>query len=227
MTILGIETSTAVCSIGIVGDAGLSVERSLVEARIHSEKLLSLVREVCGAAGITLQDLDGVAVSLGPGSFTGLRIGLSSAKGLCMALDKPIVGVPTFEAVATAALSGEQDAGAVALLVDARQGDWYVGLFDRKGRGVAGRSAVAVQPLSPALIPADIPLVLTDARERISGVAGIDCRDIHPYCRGSVVAALGRERLEAGRASDLVTLEPAYLKEFVVRSPRLAASVAR
>ncbi len=227
MTILGIETSTAVCSIGVVGPDGRTSERSVVEARIHSEKLLSLVREVCAESGIALQDLGGVAVSLGPGSFTGLRIGLSSAKGLCMALGKPIMGVPTFDAVARAALAEHPGASAVAILVDARQGDWYRGVYDRRPGNVTEREAVSVRPLDRSLIPADVPLVLTDAPERIGDMSGAECRHIHPYCRGAVVAALGRERLAAGRSSDLVTLEPAYLKEFVVRSPRPEAPVAR
>lgn len=99
MNLLGIETSTAACGVAVVSDGGMNVERSIVEAHIHSEKLLTLVRTVLGEAKIGLNEIDAVAVSIGPGSFTGLRIGLSSAKGLCYALEKPLLTVPTFDAI--------------------------------------------------------------------------------------------------------------------------------
>ncbi len=100
MIILGLETSTAVCSVGLFRDGLPEIERSIRESHIHSEKLLSLVQEVIQAAGVSLDRVDAIAISIGPGSFTGLRIGLSTAKGLSFALDKPIVAVATFEAMA-------------------------------------------------------------------------------------------------------------------------------
>ncbi|MEX0737393.1 MAG: tRNA (adenosine(37)-N6)-threonylcarbamoyltransferase complex dimerization subunit type 1 TsaB, partial [Bacteroidota bacterium] len=84
---------------GLQIDGGEYVERSLVESHIHSEKLLTLVQEVLAEAGVSLHQIDAVAVSLGPGSFTGLRIGLSTAKGLSYSLDRPLIAVPTFEAI--------------------------------------------------------------------------------------------------------------------------------
>ena len=101
MNVLAIETSTARCGVALTLDRRTVVERSIIEAHIHSEKLLTLVKDVLTEARIGMDKLDGVAVSIGPGSFTGLRIGLSSAKGLCVALDKPLATVPTFDAIAS------------------------------------------------------------------------------------------------------------------------------
>jgi tRNA threonylcarbamoyladenosine biosynthesis protein TsaB len=102
MTVLGIETSTAVCSVGLANDSGSCTEQSLVESHIHSEKLLTLVRGVCEDQKFALSQLDSVAISIGPGSFTGLRIGLSTAKGICYSLGIPLIAVPAFEAIADA-----------------------------------------------------------------------------------------------------------------------------
>ncbi len=90
MTILGLETSTAVCSVGLYREDKHDVEVSLRESHIHSEKLLTIVQQALRSGETTLEQLDAIAVSIGPGSFTGLRIGLSTAKGLSFALDTPV-----------------------------------------------------------------------------------------------------------------------------------------
>src|SRR5258706_14324961 len=100
MKILGIESATVVCAAAIIENGCVRSERTLIAPRIHSEKIISLIDESLDDANITPTELEGVAVSIGPGSFTGLRIGLSVAKGLAYALDKPIVAVPTLEALA-------------------------------------------------------------------------------------------------------------------------------
>ena len=129
MRILGLETSTAVCSVGLFRENEPGIERSMRESHIHSEKLLTLVRDVLDRAAITPAQLDAIAVSIGPGSFTGLRIGLSTAKGLSFALGKPLVPVPTFEAIAVAAHQKSGTSQAVAVLIDAKKDEWYGGRF--------------------------------------------------------------------------------------------------
>jgi tRNA threonylcarbamoyl adenosine modification protein YeaZ len=91
------------CLFGRIRQTNLNMmqaEKSLTETHIHSEKLLTLIQELCDEQKLKLSQLDGVAVSIGPGSFTGLRIGLSTAKGLCFALEKPLIAVPTFVSIA-------------------------------------------------------------------------------------------------------------------------------
>src|SRR5712692_6734191 len=100
MIVLGIETATAVCGAAIVEDAGVRAEASIEAEHIHSEKLISLIDEALNRATIPFSSIDSVAVSIGPGSFTGLRIGLSVAKGLVYAGGKSLAAVSTLEALA-------------------------------------------------------------------------------------------------------------------------------
>jgi len=98
--ILSIETATELCGVALVDKQRCLCERIVVEKNIHSERLMVLVDEVLREAGVTVASLDGVAVSIGPGSFTGLRIGLSAGKGLAYARSLPILAVPTLDAIA-------------------------------------------------------------------------------------------------------------------------------
>ncbi len=220
MSVLGIETSTAVCSVGLAGDAGASVEQSIIESRIHSEKLLTLVRSVCEEKKLKLPELDAVAISIGPGSFTGLRIGLSSAKGLCYALQKPLIAVPTFEAVATAVCTSHPETGRVVVCVDAKQGEYYVGEFEKDGNVVEARGPVQRKTLGEAvaLAIASGATLATDNIEdggKIARGSGL-IRNILPYCRGAIVAALGCRMVKSGDTANIESIEPYYLKDFIV-----------
>ena len=167
MTILGLETSSAMCSVGLFRDKMPDIERSLRESHIHSEKLLTLVQDVLRSGETTLDQLDAIAVSIGPGSFTGLRIGLSTAKGLSFALDKPTIAVPTFEAIAEAGRQKHPEMSSVVVLMDAKKGEWYVGRFFVEGEGVKESGAVEIKVLGEALSFAttSTSLVLTDSVE--------------------------------------------------------------
>lgn len=223
MTVLGIETSTAVCSVGLCRDGKHELEQSIQETHIHSEKLLTLIERVVQTSGIELRQLDAIAVSIGPGSFTGLRIGLSTAKGFAYSLDKPIVVVPTFDAIAESGRQRHPEAKFIVVVLDAKKDEWYVGEY----RGFDGRveavAAVAVKPLDAVVggLKSDpSTLVLTDnvTKVRSSAGAAVRVEDVHPYCRGGVVAALGAQRASAGIFADARSLEPLYLKDFVIRT---------
>jgi tRNA threonylcarbamoyladenosine biosynthesis protein TsaB len=219
-TVLGIETSTVMCSVAVVDEAGRAVERSIREPHAHSEKLLTIVQEVLTASGLRVSDLSAVAVSIGPGSFTGLRIGLSTAKGLCYALGVPMIAVPTFEAIAAAVVADRPDVHRVAVVADARQGDCYVASFLRGADGL--RSDVETQ-----VIAADRLHTVVRFDERTTLVADegamamLDKREVvasfHEYCRAVSVARLG---LRKPRLRDWGDLEPVYLKDFIVRTQR-------
>jgi tRNA threonylcarbamoyladenosine biosynthesis protein TsaB len=103
MNVLGIETATGVCGAALAVNGVIAAVEEIDRQKIHAEKLVSLVTAVLRAGGITPRDLDGIAVSIGPGSFTGLRIGLSAAKGLAYATGVPLLAVPTLEALANRA----------------------------------------------------------------------------------------------------------------------------
>ncbi|MEI6436524.1 MAG: tRNA (adenosine(37)-N6)-threonylcarbamoyltransferase complex dimerization subunit type 1 TsaB, partial [Bacteroidota bacterium] len=98
--ILCLETATRVCSVSLSRNASLLGIRESESPNVHSSKLTVFIDEMMKEAGHTFQELDAVAVSMGPGSYTGLRIGVATAKGLCYALDKPMIAIPTLQAMA-------------------------------------------------------------------------------------------------------------------------------
>src|SRR5512140_88234 len=141
MTVLGIETATVVCGAAVSVDGRLVAEEALEEHAVHAEKLLTLIDAVCVRAGETIGSLDGIAVSAGPGSFTGLRIGLSAAKGLVFASGKPLVAVPTLEALALRAVDDAvaQECDEILAVLDARRDEVYWQRFTREGAEIRPR----------------------------------------------------------------------------------------
>jgi tRNA threonylcarbamoyladenosine biosynthesis protein TsaB len=223
MIVLGIETSTAVCAAGLFVEGKSEVERSMLESHVHSEKLLTLVQEVVAEASLSLRDVDAVAISSGPGSFTGLRIGFSTAKGLCFALNRPLVTVPTFEAIAVAVGGMAARAPEILVMLDARREEFYVGRFETTKEEVKSLGIVEVLSLQDTLSLArrhPAGLIVTDRVELLmrecTGVRLVE--DVHQFCRASVVARLGRRKAMGKEFADVASVEPFYLKDFVVRT---------
>lgn len=212
MIVLGIETATAVCSVGLV-DGARSFGRTIREDRIHSEKLLTLVDDVLRESSLTIGQVDGVAVSCGPGSFTGLRIGASAAKGLVAATAKPLASVPTLAACARAARTAGRLSAGGWLAMDARQGEWYAAACD--AQGVLG--PVTIVPDSELRRQCAGREVITDRPAAFADASVVT--DLLGYLDGRVVAMLGRERLEHGECEDAAAFEPMYVKAFEVRTP--------
>lgn len=126
MKILGIDSSGLVASAAIVADDSLVAEFTVNNKQTHSQTLLPMVEKVVEMSGIELSELDGIAVAAGPGSFTGLRIGSSTAKGMALVLNKPIIPVPTLEGLAYRAALAE---GVICPLMDARRNQVYTGIY--------------------------------------------------------------------------------------------------
>lgn len=225
MNVLGIETATAVCGAALVRDGELAVESYFDEGRVHAEKLMGQIIAVLGPDGVA--GLDGIAVSIGPGSFTGLRIGVSVAKGIAFARGIPLVGVPTLKALAIRAAAVDGLAGGTRLLaaLDARREEVYCQLFDVTESGPVPlweSRDMHLAGLAEALGRA--PLRVTgDASARVIAWPGM------PPAIGSVsrealrcgagsVARLGASLLREGKADDPSALEPRYIKEFFFRT---------
>lgn len=125
MRLMVVDTALGLCTVGVFevegGDARPLGLRSEPMVKGHSERIAGFARDAAGQAGLAFTDLDRIGVTVGPGSFTGLRVGLAFAQGLAAALDRPVVGVPALDALAASA--GE--ARAVAALIDARRGQVY------------------------------------------------------------------------------------------------------
>jgi len=129
--ILHIETATEVCSIAMARDGNLLALKEQADTREHAALVTRLIEAVSAEAGLALEALDAVAVSNGPGSYTSLRIGLSSAKGICYALDKPLIAVNTLEALAFGSYRQHPASEAVYLpMIDARRMEVYTAVFD-------------------------------------------------------------------------------------------------
>ncbi|MFQ5867311.1 MAG: tRNA (adenosine(37)-N6)-threonylcarbamoyltransferase complex dimerization subunit type 1 TsaB [bacterium] len=131
MVILGIETSTKTCSIALADGEKIRDEISLHLGLFHSERVIPLLDEILISNGMAIKDIDGIAVSIGPGSFTGIRIGVSTARGLAQSLNIPLVGIPSLDGLAFGmGTSGE----VVCPMIDALRREIYTALYEGRKR---------------------------------------------------------------------------------------------
>jgi len=217
MKVLGIDTSTSCGGVGLI-DHGEVISDYLLNVPVtHSQRLLSAIELVLREAGCPIENLDGWAIALGPGSFTGLRIGVSTVKGLAFATAKPVAGVPTLDVLAS-------QVGPTPYLIcpilDARKKEVYTAFY-RFEKGLIKR-----QSDDQAITPEDLverikeqTIFLGDGvktyREfllkSLSSLALFPSASLH-LSHGSVVAKLGSELLERGECLDLSTFAPIYVR---------------
>jgi tRNA threonylcarbamoyladenosine biosynthesis protein TsaB len=213
--VLGIDTATATASVGLADENRVIAERSLGMTRNHAAAIFPLIDETLQEGGVALLDVDAVAVSIGPGSFTGLRVGLSVAKGLVLVGGMAIVGVPTLEVLAQTAAT---DGVPVCTVLDARRGEVYTAAFCcRQGRleclheaTVVDLENLATYVPSPCRMVGD--LVATHAaflRERLGPAVHL-VPGVSPS--GAVLAGMGARRIQTTGPDDPLGLEPAYLR---------------
>ena len=159
MLALGIDTSSSAGSVGVANDTGLLAELNLRSATTHSSRLLPAVRSLLATAGLVPAQVDLLAVATGPGSFTGIRIGMATAKGLGLALECPLTGFSTLETMALAGAPATAGGGAanICILLDAARREVYRGLFRCEGSSVAALAPEAALPPGEAAagLPAD------------------------------------------------------------------------
>ncbi|WP_331373071.1 tRNA (adenosine(37)-N6)-threonylcarbamoyltransferase complex dimerization subunit type 1 TsaB [Sinorhizobium chiapasense] len=161
MLVLAIDTSGSGCSVAVYDSASAEVVACAGAniGRGHAERLMEFVDEALLAADRTLADIDRIAVTIGPGSFTGIRVGVAAARGLALALGKPAVGVTTLEVATESARLATSGKAAVLVVIDAKRDEVYAQLFDASGRARGEPEILSV----------------TAARERFSGFEGIVC----------------------------------------------------
>lgn len=224
MTVLGIETSTTVCAAAIVRDGAIVAEAGLEERYVHAERIMSLIDEVTGRQA----KVDAIAVSAGPGSFTGLRIGVSSAKGLAFAWDVPLIAVPTLESLADHAVNEKviRPGECILALVDARRDEVYAQLFELLDGSIAACDVPRDLSITkiPALVGTRQVVVIGDGSTKCASMlndatAAIRSQFRFPVekrivCSASAVARVGARMLAAGKIAAPSTLEPMYIKEF-------------
>lgn len=219
MSILAIDTASSVSSVAVASEGKLQAEVTVEAGRTHSETLLSHIEGALSFAGVERSALTGVAVSIGPGSFTGLRIGLATAKAIAYGLGIPLVGVSTLAALALAV--PVPDVHTLALM-DAQKGNAYAGLYEWRDGSLHEVRPVRVAPLAEAIAEAadrGKPVLLTGElavkkRARLGNLPdNVTLAPAHLLtARASHVAWLGIARLAAGERDDPMTLEPFYIR---------------
>lgn len=221
MKILGIDSSGMVASAAIIAEDILVSECTVNNKQTHSQTLLPMIDQVVRMSGVALEEVDAIAVAAGPGSFTGLRIGASTAKGLGLALDKPIVSVPTLEGLAYR-LAGT--AGLVCPIMDARRNQVYTGIYHCTCDGleiVSGQKAADIRELLQEL--AAIPEPVTFLGDGVPVYRDI----IVQFCEreyhfvpahlsrqsAAAVAALGQLYYQQGKVETAQEHKPVYLRK--------------
>lgn len=212
--VLGIETATALGGVAVVSaDGRILGELTLLGRESHSERIVPAAGELLAALGASPADLAAVAVSRGPGSFTGLRTGVAAAKGLAFSRGVPLYGVSTLEALAAGAADGS---GPVCAVLGARRGECYRALFAAGAAGPARRTPDELVPEKELAtgLPAGC-LLLGEVPAWCASHAGTGLR-LGPeqlnHPRAATVALSGHAALRAGRPSELATLLPVYLR---------------
>ncbi len=223
-SILCIDTATEICSVALGVNGNIVASKDLTEPNQHASKLTPLIEEVLALAGKTLKELDAVAVSKGPGSYTGLRVGVSTAKGLCYALEKPLISVPTLLSLSVMALQKTNPAGNFMLLpmIDARRMEVYCAVYNQYLNEVEPTRAEIVTETSFAHLHTT-PLLFfgngaAKCRDQINMPGAQFIADI--TCSALGMVKLAEEKFLLNDTENVAYFEPYYLKDFVGTTPK-------
>jgi tRNA threonylcarbamoyladenosine biosynthesis protein TsaB len=218
MKILALDTATQSCSVAIVDDGSLLAELTRANSKTHSRHLLNLINTICRIADLKAEDLDGFAVTIGPGSFTGLRIGISTIKGLAFSLGKPVVGVSSLEALAWQCA---QSAYLICPLLDARKKEVYACRYRLKhnelkkaGTEKVASPAEAVRGIQePSIFLGNAAqLYREDISAELGELAHFAAWGQHTI-RASSIAWLSMTRFYRQQTDDVAMLIPQYIRK--------------
>jgi tRNA threonylcarbamoyladenosine biosynthesis protein TsaB len=223
--ILLIETATDVCSVGISINGNLiSIEESFVK-NAHAAQLQILVETAIKKAAITLNQINAVAISIGPGSYTGLRVGLSAAKGYCFALNIPLIAIDTLESLtyqASNLLSIKKTDYYIPLL-DARRMEVYTGVWDASLNKIKEVTPVILDAFSfqDYLAKGDC-IIFGSGAQKFKDICNatnlIYLKDVYASVKGMAVIAF--HAFQESKFADIAYIEPFYLKDFVGTTPK-------
>jgi tRNA threonylcarbamoyladenosine biosynthesis protein TsaB len=221
--ILQIETATASCSVALAKDGNVLAFKQINERNIHAEVITLFIDELIALAGIKYNDLDAVAVSCGPGSYTGLRIGISTAKGLCFALDKPLIAIETLEAMAQGIIGDSEyflnGDTLLCPMIDARRMEVFTAVFTAGGERVKGTSAEIIDENSfNDLLANSKMLFFGDGAEKCRQALGENPNAM--FFPGFINSAVyltqkAAEKFRNAEFDNVGYFEPYYLKDFI------------
>lgn len=221
MKVLAIDSSSVIAGVAVLDGDRLLYEAYHHHKRNHSETLMPMVEEALNSSGLILDKIDLFAVSSGPGSFTGLRIGISTVKGLSQAMDKPAQAVPTLDALAYNIVHTD---GLVCPIMDARREQVYTSLYqmaENEYNRIMPYSALPVEQLAEELLSHNKSITFVgdgipayqDILVKRLGKAALFAPSYLAYQRASVVAWLGRKAALEGKTIHYRELKPLYLRK--------------
>ena len=218
MIVVGLETSSTIAGIAVIRDRQVMAEASQELGGVHAEKLPGMLERIMGDLGMEWSEVEGFAISIGPGSYTGLRVGLSLVKGLAYVTKRPVAAVPTLDAIAFQVPCSRYP---VHVLTDARRGQVYEARYDTSCGWPERQSEFRVGLLEDVLASIEDKVLLVGSgvdayQPDIVSVLG-ERACFPPSGAGRLMASstafLGLENLKRGEQSDLNALEPLYLRK--------------
>lgn len=216
--ILNIETTTEICSVSVARDGVVIGSKENFEGLNHASMLTVNIQSLLESLNLSFSDLDAVAVSKGPGSYTGLRIGVSVAKGLCFGASIPMISVSGLESMTSHVIADEIDVTYYVPMIDARRMEVFNAIYDKELN--------VVDPVSAKIIDQDsYQDILKESRVAFFGNGADKCREVivsdnavfikDIYCSAKDMAILSYKKFQEGIFEDVAYFEPFYLKNFV------------
>jgi len=226
--ILQIETATTVCSVALAKDGKTLAFKQVDQRNIHAEVITVFIEELLVETGFHYADIDAIAVSCGPGSYTGLRIGISTAKGLCFALDKPLIAIETLESMAQGVIADPTILSTFNLqpstlllcpMIDARRMEVYTAIFNTKGENIVHTADEIIDENSFAeLLKENQLLFFGDGSEKCREVLGNNpnAHFLPGFTNSAThITKKAAEKFAQKDFEDVAYFEPFYLKDFI------------
>lgn len=218
--ILSLETSVDTCSVAIHNQDNVLASALITEPQAHASRLALLIEKVLTESNTSAKSLNAIAVASGPGSYTGLRIGVSTAKGLCYSLDAPLIAINTLELLAYQAAPLAHKDSILCPMIDARRMEVYSMLVDSNQK--------VLQTIQPEIIDEQsYSQILEDKKITFFGNGAVKCKEVisHPNAlfidnivpSAIALGEMANHKFQRAEFEDLIHFEPLYLKEFLVK----------
>jgi tRNA threonylcarbamoyladenosine biosynthesis protein TsaB len=228
--VLNIETATTVCSVALAKDGELLGLKELNNGYTHAENLTVFIEDIVREAGVRLSDIDAVAVSKGPGSYTGLRIGVAAAKGICFGLNRPLIAVDTLKSLTWQFVNSTPGIRYPALfcpMLDARRMEVYCALYDQQLNELESVQAKIIDENSfESYLKDHLIYFFGDGASKCREKLGLNSNAvfIERVCpSASAMISFSELACNLKQFEDIAYFEPYYLKDFVTASARLKA----
>ena len=221
--ILNIDTSTSVCSVALSRDGQLLALKENDEGLNHSLLLGTYIDDILKENHLTAGMLDAIAVSMGPGSYTGLRIGVSMAKGLCYGASKPLIAINTLQALAASVSRRIGEDALYCPMIDARRMEVYTALYDKENHSVMETKAEIIDENSfQEILQNHIIYFLVNVSYKVKTILTSPHAHLLTEIKTSAVnmLPLAEQKYETQSFEDVAYFEPFYLKDFIATTPK-------